>query len=403
MAQPFLVVILGGPACGKSSLAQHLQQEFPGLCAVSGGDLARLATSDAAVRASPQLRDIEKGLLLSKLNNGKKERRRNPQTDSRLHLREVVLSAMATVRGYKGVHGLLADSLRTGDLEPFEEKLGASVVCVILITCPRSLMVARYNSRGARDGDERLGTAGADLRVSQYLKRGGEDPALHAHFGESYNSVVHHVSSAGSRDVFFGQAVAALWKAAAAGGEKALASLQMAKSVKPVLIDWLAALISAAEEPPSLLQGEPQASSTQLSDGMVAGQGHSWRGYQDASQPVALAEHGRDLQPVVASVVEQVLPSSSRTLPAANPSQAYMPEHDFQSLQVAVPQHHCSAADTLSWFGTQAWWSHSAVAPQWQQTWQRQQDWQATMPGTEAMQGYSGGTQWHTARHGLQQ
>lgn len=235
--EPLLVLILGGPGSGKSSLGEAVQKEFPGLCAVSGGDLARLATSDAAQARSPLLYHIAR-------QHGDRRRRKQ----AALRLNQVVTAATVLgLRSCQGAIGLVADGVRAADIEKFEQAHGANITCILWICCPRETLVQRQHLRGGREGDDRLGlkdTTDSEGRIEAYLGREkAEDDALQQHFGaDKYKSVVHRVDGTAPREEVIQEALRALRLAVDASGIDRLKVLETASCTAGSEIDWLSAL-----------------------------------------------------------------------------------------------------------------------------------------------------------------
>lgn len=243
--EPLLVLILGGPGSGKSSLGEALRQAFPGLRAVSGGDLARLATSDAAQSKSPLLYSIAR-------QHG--DRRRRKQAAIRLN--QVVTTATVTgLRSCEGAVGLIVDGVRAADIGKFEQAHGAKVSCVLWISCSREALVQRQQLRGGRDGDDRLGlkdTTDIEGRIEAYLGReNDEDMALKQHFGaDGYKSIVHCIDGTAPIEEVTRKALCMLQQAVEAGGPERQRMLEAASgtSTSGTAIDWLSALIQVQLE-----------------------------------------------------------------------------------------------------------------------------------------------------------
>lgn len=175
--------MLGGPGCGKTQLGCGLQRVIQGLCYVSGGDLARLATTDGA-RKSPLLNSIGRQLG---------DRRRRKLATRRL----VEVATEVLVDGLKNkpnVAFLITDGFRVADFAGFERAHGCRISCVIRIRCSRETMLARLQGRGSRKGDDKLGlfdTTDDAGRIEAYLHREQEeDDALRAYLGDDYTATV---------------------------------------------------------------------------------------------------------------------------------------------------------------------------------------------------------------------
>lgn len=219
---PFLCVIQGGPGSGKTSLGAGLHNRFPGLCHASGGDVARLATTDDA-RKSPLLNSIGRQLADT--------RRRKVATKRLVEFVTAVL--VDGLQRHPGFVGMVVDGVRIADLDAFERAHRSRVACLIRIDCPRTTLLSRLGDRESREGDERLGLcdgSGADPvakelfnkfqtkdRVDAYFERvSAEDQAMRAHFGTAgYAAVVHPVCGDLTPDEVLTSAMQAMHKAAA--------------------------------------------------------------------------------------------------------------------------------------------------------------------------------------------
>lgn len=163
-----LCLVFGGPGSGKSCLGLALQKVYPGLCHVSGGDLARLATTEEATKLSPLLNSISRQLS---------DRRRRKLASHRLV--QVVTQILAdAVRVHTELCGLIIDGLRAADISDLEEALSNPVICLLHLKCSKSTMVTRLKGRVVREGDKRLGLCDSmdeEARVQAYLDREQHD------------------------------------------------------------------------------------------------------------------------------------------------------------------------------------------------------------------------------------
>lgn len=218
-------------------VGSEVRGAFPGLCHVSGGDLARLATADDARSFSPLLNNI--GRLLADSRRRKAAARR---------LVEVVTAVLADgVRSHEGLCGLIADGVRVADVENFERAHGTRVACVLRIECPRETLLERLDKRGNRQGDERLGltdTTDCKGRVDAYLQRAAaDDAALRAHFDPA---AIRTIDGAKPPEVCIRAATEALREAARAAGEDFAAALARAEAPARdsagMEVDWAAQL-----------------------------------------------------------------------------------------------------------------------------------------------------------------
>lgn len=207
-----------------------MQQLYPGLLHISGGDVARIATADEA-RTSPLLNSIGRQLG---------DRRRRPAATRRLarFVTEVLADAL---RDHQCFLGMVVNGVRTCDLADFETAHGSRVVCVLQLVCSEATMLARLGGRGGRAGDERLGIAdgsGDDPvaralfnqfqtkdRVTAYIDRlAADEAALRAHFRDAYAAVVRSVDAEIDVEAC-GEAAAVAFRSAAAAQGAASAAL----------------------------------------------------------------------------------------------------------------------------------------------------------------------------------
>merc|ERR1740123_414726 len=231
---PILCLLLGGPGSGKTLLGSGLREAFPRLCHASGGDLARLATTDEAQRSSPLLNSISRQLS---------DKRRRKVAARRLV--EVVTTVLADgLQSTPGLCGLIADGVRVADMESFERAQGNRIACIIRIDCPREMLLKRLEGRSSRQGDERLGlsdTTDNEGRVNAYLQRAAdEEAAFRSHYAPE---VIHIIDGTQSPQACLCAAKEALQAAALAAGDefsKALVRSETALGLPEM--DWAAQL-----------------------------------------------------------------------------------------------------------------------------------------------------------------
>mmetsp|Transcript_79473 Transcript_79473/g.178023 ORF Transcript_79473/g.178023 Transcript_79473/m.178023 type:complete len:302 (+) Transcript_79473:1-906(+) len=268
--QPFLCLLVGGPGSGKSLLGTGLQRSFPRLVHASGGDIARLATTNEA-RQSPLLNSISRQL--------EDERRR------KVALRRladfVTATSVEILKRHSSLAGLIVDGVRAADLQRFEEAHGSHVACIIQIDCSRDTMKARLSGRASREGDSRLGLAdgkGDDPvtrelfnlfqtgdRVDAFLKRAAaEEESLRSHMGERYQKVVFALDGELSREQCLESASEVVRKAAkAVFSHHAIA----AGEEEVALVDWPDAIRATAARLDLMFypDGRPRATSASQS------------------------------------------------------------------------------------------------------------------------------------------
>eukprot|EP00419_Tripos_fusus_P005137 CAMPEP_0172671764 /NCGR_PEP_ID=MMETSP1074-20121228/11122_1 /TAXON_ID=2916 /ORGANISM="Ceratium fusus, Strain PA161109" /LENGTH=253 /DNA_ID=CAMNT_0013488865 /DNA_START=34 /DNA_END=791 /DNA_ORIENTATION=+ len=179
----FLCLILGGPGSGKTSLGHRLGGIFKGLCHVSSGDIARLATNEQA----------HKSPLLNSIGRQLGDRRRRKQAMRRLKniTAELLVDCM---RNNPKVVGLIADGFRATDILGLQQDQDLCVTCVLRIECAHEIMLARFQERGRREGDDKLGlhdSGDSAARIEAYMQRvDEEEKALKAFYGERYEASV---------------------------------------------------------------------------------------------------------------------------------------------------------------------------------------------------------------------
>ena len=198
--KPLLVLVVGGPCSGKTSVGAAVQAAMPGFVFVSCSDLARLAVSDNVVLRSQSLFALSKKLKC-----------RQSAQHAATELNGVVINAVgegwrkcltANNKGGLSMCGLVISGIRASDLKPLEEATASPARCIVYLHCTGEVLIKRMASRGARVGDDRLrsssisssnisssiGDAGSTAkdagdRICAYLDREErEQAAMKAHF-----------------------------------------------------------------------------------------------------------------------------------------------------------------------------------------------------------------------------
>jgi len=237
---PLLCVILGGPGSGKTTLGEGLHSAIPGLCHVSSGEVARLATSDAAPR-SPLLGSIRRQLSDSRRRKAAHRR-----------LEQVITRVLADgLRSEPSIHGLIVDGIRAAELQAFKEVLSSHFVIVLQIHCSSEVMLSRLQGR-CRNGDERLDGSEfvnqLDGRIEAYQCRVKQDEhELRDHFQAKYELVVRTIDGSQKIQECIHQAQKAIRGAVHAYGYEGIEGLEIAEaSTARVSIDWAGQLAETA-------------------------------------------------------------------------------------------------------------------------------------------------------------
>jgi len=110
-------------------------------------------------------------------------------------LKDVTAELLAdSVRSNPEVMGFIADGFRAADISGLQQDQDLRVAYVLRIECARETMLGRFQNRGQRDGDDKLGLhdyGDSAARIEAYMQRmDDEEKALRAFFGESYDASV---------------------------------------------------------------------------------------------------------------------------------------------------------------------------------------------------------------------